>query len=226
MNSPVMYFPEIKQKAIDLRKQGYSYNYIIKHVPVTKSTLSDWLHNIPFTPNRHTIETIGNARIASGRYKHQVKIESLKKAELQAEKIIGVLSDRDIIMLGLAIYIGEGSKTDCITRIVNSDPKIIKFAIKWFGVSFGVEIAQLKIRLHLYPDSNETECIKYWSDSTKIPTSQFFKSITDRRTNKKKSNNGKLPFGTAHMSVKSFGNKKFGVYLHRLILAMINKVLC
>lgn len=221
-----MHFPEIKQKAIDLRKEGYSYNYIVKHVPVTKSTLSDWLHNIPFTPNKHTIETIGNARIASGKYKHNVKVESLKKAELQAERDIGTLSDRDIIMLGLAIYIGEGSKTDRITRIVNSDPKIIKFAIKWFDVSFGVKIVQLKVRLHLYPDSNEKECIEYWSNSTGIPVSQFYKSTIDRRTNKKQSNNGKLPFGTAHMSVKSFRDERFGVYLHRRILAMINKVLC
>lgn len=221
-----MYFPEIKQKAIDLRKQGYSYNYIIKHVPVTKSTLSDWLHNIPFIPNKHTIETIGNARIASGKYKHNVKVESLKKAELQAKKDIGDLSDRDIIMLGLGVYIGEGGKTEGITRIINSDPKIIKLAIRWLQVSFGVEMKQLKIRLHLYPDNNEKESIKYWSEYTRVPESQFFKSTIDRRTDKKSKNKWKLPFGTAHMSVKGFGEEKFGVYLHRLILAMINKVLC
>lgn len=220
-----MYFPEIKQKAVQLRKEGYSYNYIVKHVPVTKSTLSEWLHEIPFTPNQHTLDTIGKAHIASGVYKHGIKVKSLERAELQAQKDIGNLSDRDILMLGLGIYVGEGSKTDRITRIINSDPKIIRFAIKWFKTTFGVQMKQFKIRLHLYPDNNERESIEYWSKYTGIPMTQFFKPTIDRRTDKKMSNKNKLPFGTAHMSVKSFGDEKFGVYLHRLILAMINQVL-
>ena len=74
-----MYFPEIKQKAIQLRKEGYSHNYILKHVSVAKSTLSDWLHDIPFTPNQYTLDTIGKAHIASGVYKHQIKVKSLEK---------------------------------------------------------------------------------------------------------------------------------------------------
>lgn len=220
-----MYYLEIKQKAIDLRKRGYSYNYIIKHVPVAKSTLSDWLHNIPFTPNKYTLETIGKARIASGEYKHQTKVVSLKRAELQAKIDIDKLSDRDILMLGLGIYVGEGCKTHNITKITNSDPKIIKFAIKWFVNCFGINIRQMKIRLHLYPDNDEIKCIKYWSEQTNISPSKFFKSSIDRRINKKQSNNRKLPFGTAHMTVQSLGNKDFGAYLHRRIMALINRVL-
>lgn len=226
MNSSIMHYPEIKQKAIKLRKEGYSYNYIIKHVPVAKSTLSEWLHDTPFIPNKYTIETIKKANIASGNYKHQVRVESLKKAEIQAMKDIGVLSKRDIMMLGLGIYIGEGGKTSNITKITNSDPKIIKFAIKWFTTSFNVNTRQFKIRLHLYPDNDEKECLEYWSKQTKIPTNQFFKSSIDIRTNKKKQSHGKLPFGTAHMTVQGLGSKDFGAYLHRRIMAWINLVLC
>ena len=220
-----MYYPEIKQKAMDLRKEGYSYNYIIKHVPVARSTISDWLHDIPFTPNQYTVKTIGNARIASGNYKHQVKVRSLEKAEIQAKKDISNLSDRDLKMLGLGIYIGEGSKTINITRVSNSDPKIIKLMIKWLKISFGVSEKQIRIRLHLYPDSREYECIKYWSEEVEIPENQFYKPTIDHRNNKKSDKHGKLPFGTAHASVTSFGNKKHGVYLHRLIMAWINRVL-
>ena len=142
-----MHTKESKQKSIQLRKEGYSYNYIIKHVPVSKSTLSQWLQNISFIPNKYTVETIGKARIASGAYKHNIRVESLEKAELQAKKDIGQLSKRDVMMLGLGIYIGEGGKTDGLTRIINSDPKIIKFAIKWLNISFGIEIKNIKIRL-------------------------------------------------------------------------------
>src|ERR1035437_2149963 len=177
-----MYHQEIKQKVIKLRKEGYSYNYISKHISITKSTLSDWLHNVPFTANKYTLRTIGNARIAAGVYKHQVKVNSLKKAETQAKKDMDLISKRDIMMLGLGIYIGEGGKTCGITRIINSDPRIIKFAIKWLKISFGVEIKNIKIRLFLYPDSNEKESIKFWSKNTGIPENQFYKPTIDRKS--------------------------------------------
>ena len=220
-----MYFPEIKQKAIQLRKEGYSHTYILKHVPVAKSTLSDWLQDIPFTPNKHTLDTIKKAHLASGLYKHNVKVTSLEKAEVQARKDIGVLSNRDITMLGLGLYIGEGSKTMNITRISNSDPKVIKLALKWFKSAFGVQTHNVKIRLFLYPDSNKKNCIVRWSKETGVPESQFFKPTIDKRINKKTSNNGKLPFGTAHVSIIGMGNPELSVYLHRRIMAWINQVL-
>ena len=221
-----MHHQEIKQKAIDLRKRGYSYNYIVKFVPVAKSTLGEWLHDIPFTPNKYTIKKIGNARIASGKNRHQVKVDSLKKAELQAQRDIKELSNRDIMMLGLGLYIGEGGKTINITKVTNSDPRIIRFSIRWLFTSFGLGMKNIRIRLHLYPDNNIEDSVKYWSKETGIPKSQFFEASIDRRIDKKESHSGKLPFGTAHMTVKGFKNKEFGVYLHRRIMAWINLVLC
>lgn len=221
-----MYYPEIKQKAIQLRKEGYSYNYIVEHVPVSKSTLSEWLRDVPFVPNKHTVNTIGNARIASGVFRHQIKMDSLEKARIQSEKDIQDLSERDIMMLGLGIYIGEGGKTIHLTKISNADLKIIKFGIRWLKTTFGIKNKNLKIRLHLYPDNDIKECVAYWSKNTGIPAGQFYPSIIDRRINKLKKRKGKLPFGTAHLIVNSLGEKKFGVYLHRLIMAWINRVLC
>jgi len=221
-----MHLQETKQRAIDLRGKGYSYSYIAKLVPVSKSTLSDWLGKIPFVPNKHTIETIGKALAASGAKKHAIKLESLNRAKMQSEKDIVEISKRDLFMLGLAIYIGEGGKSNDITRVVNADPRIIRLSIKWFVEICGIKTEQIRIRLYLYPDNDEKECIDYWSGFTKVPVNQFHTSIIDRRENKKENKKGKLPFGTAHMSIRSLGNKNFGVNLHRLILAWIERVLC
>jgi len=98
-----MYTQNIKQKALELRKAGYSYTYIMKHVPVSKSTLSAWLYDIPFTPNKYTRDTIGNARIASGFYKNNLKKESIKNAENRVHKDMPSLSERDVCMLGLGL---------------------------------------------------------------------------------------------------------------------------
>ena len=225
MNSSFyMHTQKIKQKAIELRKAGYSYNYIMKHVPVAKSTLSEWLYDIPFTPNKYTQETIGNARLASGVYKNNIKKESMKNASEDAFKRIMSLSERDICMLGLGLYIGEGGKTGGITRIINSDPRIITMVLRWLQIEFGVKVENLKVRLHVYPDTDIVQAVKYWSKMLSIDKKYFSKPIIDLRTNKKTSYVGKLPHGTAHVTVKSLGDKKLGVYMHRSIMALIDRV--
>lgn len=219
-----MYTQKIRQKAIELREAGYSYNYIMKHVPVAKSTLSAWLYDVPFTPNKHTRDTIGNARIASGLYKNNIKRDSLNSAQKNAFKDINELSERDICMLGLGLYIGEGSKTDGITRIINSDPRVINVVLRWFQLRFGIKNSNLKVQLHIYPDTNIDRAIGYWANMLKIDKKYFSKPIIDSRKNKNVLSAGKLPYGTAHVTVKSLGDKKLGVYMHRYIMALIDRV--
>lgn len=219
-----MHTQQIRQKAIDLRKEGYSYNYIKKIIPVSKSTLSAWLYDIPFVPNVHTEKTIGNARIASGVYRNTLKKESVRDATEHAYKDTPSLSERDVCMLGLGLYIGEGGKTAGITRIINSDPKIINMVLHWFRIQFGIKKDNFKVRLHIYPDTDKEKAIAYWSEALIIDKLYFSTPTVDVRTNKKASNAGKLPYGTAHVTVKSLGDKKLGVYLHRYIMALIDRV--
>lgn len=214
-----------REKVFELRKQGHSYNYISQQTNVSKSTLSGWLSNIPYTPNKMTIERIGKARAASGYQKAKQKIESIKKAETEAKSEIGNITKRDLFMLGIGIYIGEGTKTNNIVRIINADPKIIKFAVKWFKETCGLSRENFRIRLHLYPDNNIKKCIQFWSDISEIPINQFQKTYIDIRKNKKMFKRGKLPYGTAHLSVRSNGKKEFGVFFSRKINGWIKEVL-
>ncbi len=215
----------LRKKAEGLRLGGYSYTYISKKLNVSKGTLSQWLSLVPYTPNKETIAVIGKARVASGLVKHKLKLKSIADAKTEAEKEIGNLSERDIFMLGLGIYIGEGAKTHSIIRLINSNPDIIKFAVKWFKESCGLSISNIRIRLHLYPDNNESKCIDFWSKVTGIPRNNFHKTYIDRRVNKKLAKRGKLPYGTAHIGIKSLGQKKFGVFLSRKINAWIDRAL-
>jgi transposase len=43
---------EEKKRAIGLRKKGYSYNEIVKHVGVAKSTLSLWCRDVILGPDQ------------------------------------------------------------------------------------------------------------------------------------------------------------------------------
>ena len=153
---------EDRTKAIELRKRGHSYNYISSVLRVSKSTLSDWLASIPYTPNAETVERIGKARAASGAVKSKLRRESILLATEEACRELGKMTDRDLFMLGLGLYIGEGSKTAGITRVVNSDPNVVNLMIRWFTQALELPRANLRIRLHLYPDCDEKHSLRYW----------------------------------------------------------------
>jgi transcriptional regulator with XRE-family HTH domain len=214
----------IKEEAIQMRRGGYSYTYITEKTGVSKSTLSNWLGGVPYQPNKETINRIGKALAASGLAKSRLKLESIQRARHEAKKDIGKLSKRDLFMAGLGLYIGEGSKSHDIVRITNSNYQIIVFGIRWFNEVLGVPLDNFSMRIHMYPDSNEKEVIKFWTKVTGFSAGQFRKSQVDYREGKKISKKGQLPYGTAHLSVHSCGQKELGVFLSRKIEAWTNEI--
>ena len=180
-----------KQKAIKLRKEGYSYNYIADRVGVSKGTLSCWLAEVPYTPNKDTISRIGKARAKSGEVKSLQKLNSIKLAKSEAKQEIGFINKRDLFMLGLALYIGEGSKSYGVVRVINANPDVIVFMIKWFKEIFGMSDKNFVVRLHIYPDNNEAECLNFWQKKTGLSSLQFQKTQVDIRKNKKLAKRGK-----------------------------------
>ncbi|HEY4498937.1 MAG TPA: helix-turn-helix domain-containing protein [Candidatus Paceibacterota bacterium] len=215
----------VKSQALHLRASGHSYSYISDKTGISKSTLSDWLTRIPYIPNQETIARIGKARAASGAAKHKIKVESLTRAALLAKDDIGTISRRDLFMLGLGLYIGEGTKSGNIIRVINANPHVIRLAMVWFKKICNLTNSNFRLRLHIYPDNNEKDCIKYWSKITGLPTRNFQKTQIDLRKDKKMAKRGKLPYGTAHLHIKSNGVEKFGVFLARRIQAWTDIVL-
>ena len=215
----------VREEIFKLRKEGHSYTYISQKTGMSKGTLSGWLSDVPYAPNKITIERIGKARAASGRVKAKIKLESIKRAGEEAKKDIGKLKKRDLFMIGIGIYIGEGSKTGNAIRVINADPKIIKFVVRWLEKACGLARENFRLRLHIYPDNNIKECINFWSNMSGIPSRQFQKTYIDIRKDKKIFKKGKLPYGTAHLSIISGGKKEFGVFLARRINAWMGEVL-
>lgn len=196
---------------------------ISQELGLAKSTISGWLREIIYEPNAKVIKRIGLARTKSAQNRHDAKIQSIRAAKLEARREIGRVQKRDLLFLGLGLYIGEGSKLHENIRIINSDPEIICLAIKWFRIACGLKEENFTISIHIYPDLDEKETKNYWSKVTGISITQFRKTQTDIRTNKSIKKRHKLPYGTAHLQIVSRGNKEFGVFLHRKIIGWIEE---
>lgn len=206
----------IREKALRLRKEGFSYTHISSETGLSKSTLSGWLTEIPYSPNKETIKKFGKARAAASARRAELRQQSIREIRKTAVKDIGRISKRDLFVFGLGLYLGEGCKTNSQIRIINADSRVIQAAISWFQM-LGVKNEQFRLRLHLYPDNDVSRCLQFWSRTTSIPVSQFQKHQIDKRTDKKSKKLHKLPFGTAQLTVQGGGRKEYGVLFFRKI---------
>lgn len=208
---------QLRLKATELRDAGYSYNMIKNEIGVSISTLSNWFSDRPYAPNQEVMRRIAAGPFKAGQLKHEKKVHETKITIEEAILEIGIISERDLWLLGLGVYIGEGTKSIESVRIVNSDPEVIKLSMRWFRESLGLEDENFAVSINVYPDNDINASIAFWSDITNLPTTSFKKTQIDVRKGKSKKFENKLPYGTLQIRIRSNGNPENGVKLFRRI---------
>jgi hypothetical protein len=89
---------------------------------------------------------------------------------------IGTLSDEAFFAAGLALYAGEGGKTDGEVRFANTDPAMMRFFCAWFRRYFTVDESRLRVRVYLHEGLDLDAAERFWSDVTGVPLGQFGKA--------------------------------------------------
>lgn len=214
----------LREQAIKLRESGFSYNMISEKLGPSKSTLSNWLKEIPFYPNKEVLKRVKIGQLKSALFKQEKRREDIKEKREIAKKEIGNINKRDLFILGVGIYLGEGTKLNESIRIINSDPEIIRLSVWWFKEICKLQNENINPCIHIYPDINQKQAELYWSKIIGVPVSNFGKTQIDKRTGKSGKKNRKLPYGTVHLYIKSNGNKSFGRSLHRKIMGWIEAI--
>lgn len=214
-----------KQRAVELRGKGLSYSLISEQLGISKSTLSNWLKDLPYTPNEDVLYRIRRGQGTYGLRRRQIRIDEIAMLKARGISEVGKVSKRDLWMIGLGLWIGEGSKTMEQIRLVNSDPKVIRLFIRWLREICELKDENITIAMHLYPNSDELSSMKYWMNITKLPKKQFRKTQIDRRLDKKRLKKGKTPYGTLHISVASNLNPEKGVRLYRRMMGWVSGVI-
>jgi len=206
---------KFRAEAAKLRKSGYSYTMISRELGIAKSTLSEWLSDEPFTPNKEVLDRIQFGPIKSAAKRHNQRLAETARLRKEGALELGQISKRDLWLLGLGLYIGEGAKKNEQIQFSNADPDAIKIMIRWFIECCGVTRENLNICMHLYPDNNEVQAEAFWKKVTGLVN--FRKTYIDRRKNKSKMKRSSLPYGTVHIRVRSNGDPEKGVRLFRRI---------
>lgn len=172
-----------KSEAIRLRREGLSYREILKTVAVSKSTLSLWLKNAALTADEKAIlKTRRDGNISIGRIRAAASLHALR---LERDAILLEEARREFetnrkdpfFHTGLALYWAEGSKRSNSFTFVNSDASMIVVMLDWMEKFLQVERTQVGARLYLHKPYAHENCELYWSNSIKIPLSNFRRTI-------------------------------------------------
>jgi transposase-like protein len=214
--------PATYERARELRRAGWSYSMITEELGVNQSTLSGWLRDVEIEDH-----TIIEGRTLAARRKtaqiktrqHQLRVEQVNETAKQeiANLFTDGLTQRELFLAGLMLYWGEGGKTRNIVSLTNSDPQVIQVYLRWLRECLSITDDCLRANIHCYPDTDIENAQQFWSEVTKIPLNQFYKTQIDTRTEKSVSKQGKLIYGTIHISVTGQGTSD----LHRTILSWI-----
>ena len=190
-----------KEKAVELRKKGFSYKEIMKEIPVAKSSLSLWLKDLPLTQDeKEVLKKRKNFNISKGRTK---AASELRKRRLEREKVWlseakGVFyeyADDPRFHAGIVMYWAEGSKTSNRWSIINTDVEVIEMMVSWLQKYLDIPSESIRFRLYIHRPYADSRCEEWWQKRLKVSRNVFLKTIykeTQHKTKKKPSHKGCL----------------------------------
>ncbi|MFA7676303.1 MAG: hypothetical protein WCY28_02770 [Candidatus Shapirobacteria bacterium] len=206
----------LKNKAIQLRKNGNSYSEILKYIPVAKSTLSLWLRSVNLSKRQKQTLTLKKLQAAwrGGEAKKINRIKKSKKIIEQAKMEIGKITDRDAWLAGIMLYWAEGSKqketnVSAPVKFSNSDPIMLSFFIMWLKKYLKVSDNELVFEMFIHENHKEKKIdfINYWSKILDYPVSKFDRIYYKRHNLKtKRKNIGENYHGQLAIMVKRSTN--------------------
>jgi len=215
-----------KSKAELLRRRGMSIKDIARKVGVSQSTASRWCSDIILSADqRSTLEKkrkeAGTKALAPWIDRNrELKKKDIEKQRNQGQRDIRQITKRDLYMLGLGLYWGEGYKRGSQEwGFTNSDSDMIRVILAWLHTYYDVPIDRIIARLTInlrYKDQTE-RLMHMWSHETNIPLSQFGKPTFIRGYNGSKLD-GHTYRGTLRIKVRR------GTSLRRRILASIAEI--
>lgn len=199
----------LRLKAQELRQQGFGIKEIARMLNVPKSTVSGWVKSINLTVEQveslkqRSIKGSELGRLKGALIQKQKRLNLIEEFQQKGQVELSVLSEGELLVAGLALYWGEGGKTNRRVELCNSDPKMIKFFISWLCKCFKVKKDELMccIGINQGHIKREFEVRSYWSNVTGVPLDQFRKTSFKKVTNKKVYQNFDQHFGTLSIRV-------------------------
>lgn len=195
-----------RNKAIKLRRQGYSLNEISQQLKISKGSASLWLKDISLNiqaQKRLTNKRVFAQKKANNTRKNKRNIEKQKLSNSIHNQYKSLELNPIIYKLLCSfLFWAEGNKNTNNISFINSDPIMIKTFLKLFRKSFNLDEKKFRGLVHIHEYHNEKETIEFWSNISKIPINQFQKSYKKPHSKIRKRDNYKGSFRIRYYDAK------------------------
>lgn len=174
-----------KLRARELRRQGQSIKGIAGDLQVSQGSVSLWCRDIVLTEEQLVVleknskDPNYGKRLQNSLKQQGLRIQKTERLKNEGIVEVGLLSKRELLLVGISLYWAEGYKKDSQVGLGSSDPKMMKMYVKWLRDCFGYSINDLMFRVTI----NEShayridEIVNYWADIFGINKSNFQKSF-------------------------------------------------
>jgi transcriptional regulator with XRE-family HTH domain len=199
----------LRNKARELRRKGISVKKIAEYLKVSKSSASIWTRDIILTVKQ--LEKLRNAmlrgselgRIKGALIQKERRLKFIEDSRNKGIKELPSINERELLIAGLALYWGEGSRKSQEVEFCNSDPKMIQFLLLWLKKCFGITPSEIKCCVGINQMHRKREQVVrgYWSKISGIPISQFRKTSLKKVKNNKVYENFNEHYGTLSVIV-------------------------
>lgn len=191
-----------RKKARKLRTQGFSIREIAERIECAKSSVSEWVRDIPLTAAQI-------ARLKSNQDKARAKAANhpnssrCKWARIR-QRIIGEAkkeipkscSLEKLKIIGASLYWAEGYMASRHSFVfANTDTDMVKLMMCFLIKICKIPLNRIRGRVNIHPHLDINEAAKYWSKISGIPLKQFHKpllAVSKASKQKRKT----LPYGT------------------------------
>lgn len=168
-----------RKKAIELRKQGFSYNEIRERIVVSKSTLSLWLRSVGLAKRhirRLTEKQRETQKMAVAKW-HEFRVEKTLRIKQTAHAEIPSLSRKEKWLIGIALYWAEGAKEHEKGSLIifsNSDPAMVILFREWLLDYLHINPSDIVYELFIHEQSkNIRSAIQFWCSFMNIDPAEL-----------------------------------------------------
>ncbi|MPY54458.1 helix-turn-helix domain-containing protein [Streptomyces acidicola] len=179
---------DLRARARELRLQGWTYDQIQVELGCSKSSISLWVRDLPRPERRRSREESAAIARRGWEAKLRIRDEERQHTKEVAKQAVGVLSPRELFLVGAGLYWAEGSKDKPYDRrenvtFVNSDPGMIQVFLAWLGL-LGVERERLRYSVMIHENADVAGAEQYWADLVGADRSAFNKTTLKRHNPK------------------------------------------
>ena len=198
------------EQAYRLRLKGESYGQIKKALGIPKSTLSSWFKNLRLP--KETQRILEEKGRVTQEQLMRFNRRRTKRIQAENERVrqkafdeINSLTKRELLLIGAALYWGEGYKSERSNKgsveISNANPEFIALSLRFFREILNVSEKKIKVSLLLHPNIDKQSAVHFWSHITGIPKKCFGATNQVSRASKGRRPRNTLPYGTLRLCI-------------------------